>query len=290
MLPLFLASFAFAGVDKTLPPGRPVEGGPHYDLELLYHQHDYKAGLDAAKAALAANPNDADLYWLTVRFMFEVAEGIPRTDTSFDKLGWYQEMADLADKGLALQPKNAHLLFAKGIALGRYGTTKGVLSSLFLAKDVEDAWLASSQDTTFYYTSIGGEEELPCDAFLTLGIFYRLVPESWLVQAIAGTRGDLAKSVAYNRQADQCAPNKIGTMKELGVSLLCWSERRNDPAALQEGIQVLSRASAIPPVDPTDRIDIKHILMLISDSKMACGYSRDGQQDLDEKQLEKKGE
>ena len=48
-------------------------------------------------------------------------------------------------------------------------------------------------------------------------------------------------------------------------------------------------AALIPPGAPTDLTDVKHARMLIADPSLACEYSRDGQQDLDEAQLEASG-
>ena len=50
--------------------------------------------------------------------------------------------------------------------------------------------------------------------------------------------------------------------------------------------RTLSKVTGRVAQDPTDHVDIKHAAMLMNDPKLACGYSRDGQQDLDEKKLE----
>jgi len=50
---------------------------------------------------------------------------------------------------------------------------------------------------------------------------YRLVPDSFIVQMLAGTRGGLDKSRGHLEKANRCAPGRIGTMKELGVTQIC---------------------------------------------------------------------
>jgi hypothetical protein len=276
-----------AAIAATPPPGMPVpvETDEHYDLEVLYHEEKHEDGLARTLEKLKTDPQDPDLYWHYVRFQFEIAERFSRTDKSLDKEAHYQDMADWADKGLAIDPDNAHLLFAKGIALGRLGTTRGVLSSLFLAQDVESVWLKSSK-SDYAYSSIGAEEVLPCDVYLTLGIFYRLVPESRIVQMIAGTRGDMQKSVDYQKKADQCGPNRIGIVKELAVSQICFGQKRDDEQSIKDGVANLSRGLALVPHDASEKTDIKHMSMILANPNMACGYSRDGQQDLDESQLD----
>jgi hypothetical protein len=265
-------------------PGLVTESSPHYDLEVLYDEGRMDEGLERAEERLAKHPEDVDLYWHTARFMFEVGERFDRTDKSIDKVAWYEEMVRLFETGLRRDPSNAHLLFGLGVAKGRLGTTKGVLASLFMAKDVEAAWLATAS-SSYRYSSLRGQEQLPCDAFLCLGIFYRLVPDSFVVELIGGTRGSLEKSISYLERSDRCGPRRIGTLKELGVSQLCKGEKAKDDALVVAGRSTLLRARALPPEGDTDVTDIRHIDMLLANPKLACGYSRDGQQDLDEEKL-----
>lgn len=265
-------------------PGTPAPGSPHYDLELIYAEHRYDEGLELARARMEANPSDPDIYVHVVRFMFEVAERFSRTDTTIDKKAWYSQMTEIAEKGLELRPDDPHLLFAYGVAKGRLGTTRGVLSSLFMAKSIEEAWLATVA-SGYRYSSLDANEVLPCDAHLTLGIFYRLVPDWWIVKTLAGTRGDLNKSLSHLLQADACAPGRAGVVKELGVTQLCIGDKREDPGMTAQGKATIERMIALPIDTPSDEIDQRHGHMLLEDPSLACEYSRDGQQDLDEDKL-----
>lgn len=257
---------------------------PHHDLEMLFHEAEFQQGLEATKEQLSVAP-DKDLFWMKCRFMFEVGERWQRTDKSVDKEAWYKEMLAAADAGLALAPGDPHLRFARGVAMGRLGTTRGVLASLFMAKDVEQDWLAVANAKGFYYRSIGNEELLPCDAYHALGIFYRLVPDWWIIQVIAGTRGDLDRSLDFHRNAVTCKPDDIDNWKELGATELCIADKREDQAMLASGLTSLSRALALPARTERERIDHRHSTMLIAQPSLACEYSRDGQQDLDESKL-----
>jgi hypothetical protein len=270
----------------VLFPGQCVPGDPNFDLEVLYHDYRFDEGLKLANERLASSSPTADLYWMKTRFMYEVGEKHDRADKSIDKIAWYQEMLDTVEAGLALAPNDRHLLFARGVAMGRLGTTRGVLSSLFMAKDVESAWLTVANDPSFRYASLGGHEILPCDAYHALGIYYRLVPDYWIVQMIAGTRGSLDKSLAWNQKAVQCKPRDVANWKELGATQLCLGQKKKDPALLQEGVASLERGAALPAANQRQRIDREHCRAMIADPSLACGYSRDGQQDLDEKKLE----
>jgi hypothetical protein len=257
---------------------------PNWDLEVLYHERRYRELLDVARARFAANPNDADLAWHMGRACYEIGEDFERTDTGMDKLAWYREMWDTLDKALAVRPGDPHLLFGRGIAIGRYGTTRGVLSSLFLAKRVEADWLAAAS-SGLKYRSIGGEEEIPCDVYQALSIFYRLVPDWFIVEVIAGTRGDKAKAVAYGEKAVACSPHRIRNLKELGVSQICLGQGTKDDALVQKGRATLTRGLGEVPVASSEVVDQRHLKLLLANPDLACAYSRDGQQELDRENL-----
>lgn len=275
-----------AKADDRPGPGPVTPESAHYDLELLYGEGKIDEGLAEARRQLEADPSDPELYRHVVRFLFEKGELIKRDDTSVDKIALYEEMYDLCNKALELDPGNPHLLFNRGIALGRLSTTRGVLSSLFNIKNVEQDWLASAQ-APYRYLALSDAEELPCDTYLTLGIFYRIVPDSWVVGALAGTRGDLDKSLAWLEKADACSPNRIRTVKELGVAQLCIGTTRDQPEMIVKGQTTLSRMMGLPGQHTHTHLDKQHGAMLIKDPSLACEYSRDGQQDLDESKLEK---
>ena len=169
--------------------------------------------------------------------------------------------------------------------MGRLGTTRGVLSSLFMAKDVERDWLAVV-DSGFRYSSIGGEEVLPSDAYHALGIFYRLVPDWWIVQVIAGTRGDLERSIEMHEKSLQDKP-VVANYKELAASQLCLGTKKGDDALISAGLANLDKGIALPVRSELNKIDRAHCKKLRADPGLACGYSRDGQQELDKKKLEK---
>ncbi len=256
------------------------ETSRHWDLEVMYHEHRYKEGLALAEQRLAADETDPEAAWHIVRFMYELGEA----DKTLDKLAWYREMVRVADLGLKHHPDDRHLRFARGVANGRYGTTRGVLASLFLAKTIERDWLMAG-DGSFEYSSIGGAEQLPCDAWHAIGIFYRLVPDWWIVKVLAGTRGDLDASLSWHEKANERCPNRVWNLKELGATELCIGAKRGEASMTERGLAHLREAILAPGESGTSAIDRKHSQMLIDDPTLACEYSRDGQQDLDKDKM-----
>lgn len=266
-------------------PGTPDPGGPHFDLEVLYYQQQYDSGLALARERIEANPQDPAPYWMLGRFLFEMSETYRKDDTSVNKMAVYTEMRDAAETALRIDPENTHALFARGIANARLGTTRGVLASLWSAKGIERDWIKVASDPK-RYSSLGGNEMLPCDANLALGIFYRIVPDWFIVQVLAGTRGDLDKSLFYLQQSVDGCPGRIGPTKELGATQLCIGERRSDDKMTAAGKETLQSVLRLPPKNDTDHLDHTHSKMLLGAPGLSCEYSRDGQQNLDRADLE----
>ena len=289
------AEMVGAAVEVTEPPaprwprrfpGQCEPDDPHFDLEIAYTEGRYAEGLKLVEARLAENPKDVVLHWMKVRFMYEIGERFGES-SEVDRVGWYKKMIAVAEAGLELAPSDVHLHFGRGVSMGRLGTTRGVLASLFMAKDVERDWLFVAEHPTFEYATLEGGEMLPCDAFHALGIFYRLVPDWWIVQVIAGTRGSMPRSLEFNRKSVQCKPDRIQNWKELAATQYCIATKDDDEAMRKAGDASVARGLALPVVDDVHRIDQRHLRQLKEDPSLGCGYSRDGQQDLDEKKLDK---
>jgi hypothetical protein len=263
-------------------PGQVTEASPHFDLEILYTQEKFAEGLTLARERLEASPNDKDLIWMVVRFTFSEAEGKPSPDKKETEV-IYGELAEFTTAALEMYPNDPHLLFARGLAKGRLGTSRGVLSSLFMADDIEADWLASAE-SGYQYSSLGGAEVLPCDVYIGLGIFYRLVPDWWIVKLLSGTRGDLYKSLDYQEKAVNCNEN-IRSLKEVGVSAMCLGVKTRDEAIVDAGRSYIRQMMEMTPNTQIEHIDISHGSALLADPGLACEYSRDGQQDLNRENL-----
>ena len=285
---LSVAPMADANADDPVPAyDRSIPADwVHLDLEHMYTAGQFEEGLTKSKAQLAKTPKDIDLYWHVARFLYEVGERYQRDAPGVDKESIYEEMLAVSERGLARDPDHAHLLFARGIAMGRLGTTRGIIASLFMAEDLEADWLRVAE-SGWVYSSLRGEEMLPCDAYSALGILYRLVPDWWIIEVIAGMRGSLEKSLAFMARADTCSPNRIETLKEFAVIRICYGQRHNQPAMIAAGVRDLKAIGSLPPEKPTDHIDLKHATMLIEDPSLACAYSRDGQAEADQAQLDR---
>lgn len=270
---LLLATVAFAA-----EPGFPSPDTPHYDLEQLFGERELKEGLSRANVRLRATPDDATLMWMKVRFMFEIGE-LRIGEPEFDRLAWYTEMVDTAKRAVRLAPQDPQTRWWRGVAMGRLGSTRGVLASLFMANSIRKDFEATLESTEgARYATLDGYMKLPCDANYALSNFYRLVPERAIARALTGTKGGLDQALTYAKQAVSCDPVKVQSWLEMGAVQLCIGKTRNDLRMREEGLKTLGHARALPARNGIETIDHAHIDQMMANPDLACGYSRDGQQ------------
>ena len=261
------------------------------DSEKLWMDDKFDESDTLLDEAMELCPNRAELYWRKARNEYLRLEAIPREKKPEDDMliERYRKLETLADKCIRLDEEDGLCWLFKGVAIGRRGTTQGVLRSLFLAAEVEEAWLKTAALKPQYRAENGAANALG-DCYYALGMYYRTVPE-WLcyfpLKQIIGTCGSLEKSVDYQRKAVACEPKSIGYHKELAVSLLCHGQEYNRPEEIEEAKRILKELQSFPELKPTCKIDKDHAKMLLEDPSLACGYQRDTQQELSEEAYEK---
>lgn len=233
-------------------------------------------------AYVSTHPDDPDALWRLARALYEKGELMSsqgRPDS--ERLPLYAQAQALSHHAQEVAPEDGLGYLWEGVALGRVATSKGILSQLFTAKEIEQLWLTALTKHTSY-ASASGNSTFPGDVYNALGQFYRLCPDWAAMKWIAGTRGDIDMSVSYQRRLVQAEPQRIEGLKELGVSLLCKGIKQDDEAAKTEGRQWLQKALALPTKNPVDRIDHAQIPTILAREDEACEYSRDGYEDTSE--------
>jgi hypothetical protein len=253
------------------------------DAEAAWVKNDYDGSDKILEQAKKTCPDKAEIYWRIARDDYDRIEDIPRDKkpSKDDLIKRYRAIESLADKCAQLDPKDGNCLQWKGIGMGRRGTTQGILNSLGEAKDLEKTFLAGEKLNPQYKSANGAADSMG-DIDNALGQLYRVLPE-WLctigIKQIVGVCGDLNKSVEYQRKAVARQPKRIEYAKELGVSLMCRGEKKSQPADTEEGKKILNDLQSYPELKKTDAIDKQHAKDVIANPKLACGYSRDAQQE-----------
>ncbi len=233
-------------------------------------------------------PNRAEIYWRLARNIYDRIESLPRAERppKPERIRQYEKMIQLTDKCIELDPNDGNCWLWKGIGLGRRGTTKGILNSLADIDELEKYWKKAEELKPTYRAEDGSANALG-DIYNALGQFYRVVPDWWIIKVLFGTRGDISKSVEYQRKAVALESERIEYNKELGVSLICYGQKKKDPKAIEEGKKYLKKVLELPVHKPSDRVDKKHSKILLENPDLACTYSRDAQQVVSKEEFEK---
>lgn len=256
---------------------------PEVELgESQFANGDPSASAATLSAYIAAHPDDPDALWRLARSIYEKGElmssaGRPESE----RLPLYAQAQALAHHAQEVAPDSGLGYLWEGVALGRVATSKGILSQLFTADDIERLWLKALTKPD-HYASATGNSTFPGDVYNGLGQFYRLCPDWAAMKWIAGTRGDIDKSVEYQRKLVAAEPARIEGVKELGVSLICKGYKQDDEQAKAEGRLWLQKALALPVKNAIDKIDHAQIPTILAREADACEYSRDGYEDTSE--------
>ncbi|MFO7560339.1 MAG: hypothetical protein R6X10_16010 [Desulfobacterales bacterium] len=261
------------------------------ESEQLWMDQEFNESDKPLDLVIKQCPELSDPYWRKARNIYDRQEAVPREQKPEKKelIRQYKELEDLADKCIEVDEKDGNCWLWKGAAIGRAATTKGILTTLWVAEDVEKAWLKGAELKPAYRATDGSASTL-ADIYYALGMYYRVVPE-WMrhfpLKQIFGTHGDKAKSVEYQRKTVAIEPERIEFHKELGASLICYGTSHNKPEAIEEGKKLLIELQALPVLKDSDKIDKDHAKLLLQDPSLACGYQRDAQQEVSKDAYEK---
>jgi len=261
------------------------------DAEKIWLTGDYDASDKILEQARQICPDRAEIYWRMARDEYDRIENLPRDKKpgKDELIERYRGVEALGDKCIELAPDDGNCYQWKGIGMGRRGTTQGILNSLTEADDLEEIFLKGESLKPSYRSKTGSANSMG-DIYTALGQFYRVVPE-WLCyfpfKQMFGVCGDIEKSVSYHRKAVALEPKRIEYSKDLAVSLICLGQKKDKPEAIEEGKKILQDIQSWPEIKNSDPIDKQHAKMLLQDPSMACGYSRDAQQEQSQDAYEK---
>ena len=267
--------------DASLLPGRLREVGLRSrwarGIE-LERQEQFLASAREYEGIVSRVPEEDYAYWRISRNYWRYAEALP-TESAEQRLVYFQEAADWADRGMVVNPDCGACMLWKFVSLGRQATTRGLLSAVSDAREM-NRLLSRGIELQPHHRDNAGNSTLG-NLYYAASVFYRIVPDWWWLRVLVGVRGDKAKSVRYARRAVEAAPVRVDYRIELGASLLCLGSVERAPESVREGQAVLHAALKLPDYLSTDTVDREHAQVLLGAPEKACGYSRDGFIDVD---------
>ncbi|MGD0589939.1 MAG: hypothetical protein ABSA44_03960 [Bacteroidota bacterium] len=250
-------------------------------------KYEFWESIKSCEAALRYKPDDFLVRAMMCLDYYEIAErlDVHKPDDKEEKIELYSKMNTIADEGIRCAPDRGECYFMRGLANARMSTTKGIMSQLFTAQQIEKDWLIAVDRKSDYVTPNG--ENLQASSCLALGVYYRLCPTFFLIRWFFGISGDLNKSVDYCRRAYELDSTRIEIVKEYGVALITSGLDRENKKDIEEGKEYLRKVASLPLRLQTDTIDIAHSKMLLDNISLCPGYSRDEQQDVSEESYKK---
>jgi tetratricopeptide (TPR) repeat protein len=243
---------------------------------------DYERRYDYLKAAqifehlIAQAPEEPHTYWRIARDYAWLAELTPASDV--ETRARYGSLAMAwADRGLAIDARCGECCFYKYAGMGRVATARGILSSMAWLRQISQT-LDRCMQTPPAFVHEPWNPELG-NFYYAAAAFYRMLPDSRVLEISVGARGDPRRSLELSRRAVALAGQRIDYNVGLGASLLCLGRSDDRAELLKEGRAVLERVPEFHDLMPTDSLDRRAARRLIEQPERACGYSRDAWND-----------
>ncbi len=292
----FIKDYDFKGclpindADPCLPTGYldAVEKGEPWAsvwaAELAIREQDLMGADKLLRELNKKYPKNTKVKWLMAKNIFFRTEVM---DTSAKQI-----KGKLLDEGVAwakecvdLDPKDINCQLHYGTLVGRSSTNAGIFNTLSKGAVVEGAWLRAVSTGQHYRfpsanTSLGA-------TYYGLGIYYRLVPDSWWLDLFFGIRGDIDRSIKYLQRALGTKTDQVELYTELAAANLCKFDREDSVNAKEAADRWLKGCLKLKPKDPLNEISQKDCIRLQKDPDLGCGYSRDGQQETDIEEAKK---
>lgn len=262
------------------------------ESEGLWMKMDYDGSDRSLAEAEKLCPERSEIYWRKARNQYDRYERIPRGQKppKKDLIEVYQGIEAWAAKCTQVDEKDGNCWLWKAVGMGRRGTNQDILKTLLEVDDLV-ATIQKAIALKPAYRSSNGIANSRGDLYSMLGIIYRVLPE-WTCRfpfkQVIGVCGNLEKSVELQRSAVAQEPERAEYLKELGISLMCFGEKRGKPEAVEEARRILNNLQSWPDRKNTDPVDKEHSRMLLEHPDQACSYSRDTQMEKEEEDLRKK--
>jgi hypothetical protein len=172
-----------------------------------------------------------------------------------------------------------------GAMIGKIASIDGIFSSLKKAPLVEKLWLAVINSK--YNHNFGHESSLQGSTRYALGMFYRLVPDFFLMKWLFDVKGDIKKSVKYHREALAVDPPNPCTKIMLAAALLCSVKGDTKSEDGKEGLKQLRETQQMTVKSLFARACQNDTIRLEKEPGKACGYETARQQESSEEDFKK---
>ena len=296
---LLLPALGFAGDYKPYPYDRSgfekhPELGKEWDQlnkewagkiapsEVLQRQ------LNIMEEFIKKEPKWIEGYWHASHMSFELGMSSFKDKKNRDKIAKpiFEKGVKYAKKCLKIQKDNPLCKFYLGVNMGKSGVIDGVLRVLRNAAPIRDMWVDVTKSP--YNHMLKGTVSLQGATRHGLGIWYRLVPDWFLLDWIFDARGDIDRSVAFHKESMEIDTPDVCRRTQYAAALLCRSKRNGTQADKRAGLAQLGMAVKLPVTNGTHAACHQGVFTLRANPmKNSCGFDPLKQQDTSKEEFEK---
>jgi hypothetical protein len=275
---------------------KPMEKYPELHREWTANKAKYvdeampepvmKRQLEIIESMSAKEPAWIDGLWMVADAAFQLGAGYTdEKDLPFARSVFVrgQKSAEKCIEKKADHPICALLL---GAMIGKIASIDGIFSSLKKAKQVEKLWLSVVKSK--YNHRFAESSSMQGNARYALGMFYRLVPDFFLMKWLFDVKGDIRKSVQYHKDAIAVDPPNPCSKIMLAASLLCSAKGDTNSVDGKEGLQQLRDARHLAARSMMAKACQNDTARLEREPGKACGYETSRQQETSEDDFKKR--
>ena len=236
---------------------------------------------------LKKNPKFIDGYWM-------LANNVTRIGESFDssKPEQLSEARALlvkarknAETCLRLKPDFPMCKFFLGASIGKIATIDGIFASLGTGELVLNSWIDVYESNMNYVFQDG--YQLQGIVRYALGIFYRVVPDFFLLKWMFGISGDIDKSIVMHEEALEYGNRGPCAKLMLSVSMYCKTGGDPGESYTKKASNIVDEILASQTTSEDTRICLKDAARIRNEPAKACGYTKAKQQETDEDAIKK---
>lgn len=248
-------------------------------------KENIQARLKVIKPLVKKNPKWADGRWLIANLYMQLGETVSAEDEESKAIARNMLVKAQKHSELCLKlDRNLDICkFFLGAAIGKIATIDGIVASLGKGKQILDLWNEVVEGKQQYIFDDG--YSLQSLVHYGLGIFYRVVPDFFILRWVLGFSGDIDKSVEMHRKAVKL-PGGGGTCSYLMLTaaLLCQA----DGELTNESKNLISEIKEMKSDGDSESICKRDALKLESKPEDGCGYTKAQQQERSEEAMKAK--
>lgn len=237
-------------------------------LSLKEHQRR----IEILNKILGDRPRWTDGYWLKAADTFFMSAELAYKKSYDRARSVINEGMKATQTCLQFESDNDLCRFFQAALIAKKASIDGILASLEYGEMLRDLWLelVKKNKNIVFQSNV----TLLGSVHYALGLFYRLVPDFFLIDWLWDIRGDLDQSIYHHRQAVKYDPKNPCTNLMLAVSLFCKADGKKSTVEYKEALSYLDQARQSPAIDVAQQVCWQDVPQIRAKPNRTCGYTQ----------------